>query len=52
MNAGRGFLEWTPESAQAVQDGLLAHLHKVANGRSQQATGTKPTERNTVAPKK
>jgi 3-hydroxybutyryl-CoA dehydrogenase len=29
MKAGRGFYEWTPESAQAVQDALLAHLRAI-----------------------
>ncbi len=34
MKAGRGFYEWTPESAQAVQDLLLAHLRAiVGNGK-------------------
>jgi len=34
MRAGRGFYEWTPESAQAVKDLLLAHLRAiVGNGK-------------------
>ena len=29
MRAGRGFYEWTPQSARAVQDALLAHLRAI-----------------------
>jgi len=33
MKAGRGFYEWTPESARAVQGALLTHLRAiVGNG--------------------
>jgi len=29
MKSGKGFYEWTPESAQGVRDRLIRHLRKV-----------------------
>ena len=38
MKAGRGFYEWTPESAQAVKDLLLAHLRAIVGNGERNST--------------
>ena len=45
MKAGHGFYDWTPQSAQAVHDGLLAHLRAIVDNHRRN-----PPSRGTLDP--